>query len=338
MSNLPVDSMQGPEDQPPASGDAVASRPRRSFLRNAGLAALAAGAAASLPQVEARQLTKGTGDKSPSSQAEAGGMGTELEALGGSPIVESSYESGEKPLPSLKQRVLALKGLLVEKGNLTEEKINGFVSYYEKFVGPHLGAAAVAHAWVNEDFRRRLLEPPADQPFMASAALRDFLFNTINPDTGHPFLAPQLTLGTAIGPEGEYLRIVQNGLQTSGAQQGKRIHNIVACTVCSCYPQALLGVQPTWYKSQQYRSRVINNPLGVVDEFMQDLVATNQEKWAYYKAYRDGLDEIRTWDSNSEVRFFVIPELPNAWKGLPEQELRKRVTRNAMLGAEILLP
>jgi nitrile hydratase len=265
-------------------------------------------------------------------------MGTELEALGGSPVVESSYESGEKPLPSLKQRVLALKGLLVEKGILTEEKINGFVNYYEKLVGPHLGAAAVAHAWVNEDFRRRLLEPPADQPFMASAALRDFLFNTINPDTGHPFLAPQLTLGTAIGPEGEYLRIVQNGLQTSGAQKGKRIHNIVACTVCSCYPQALLGVQPTWYKSQQYRSRVINNPLGVVDEFMQDLVATNQEKWAYYKAYRDDLDEIRTWDSNSEVRFFVIPELPTAWKGLPEQELRKRVTRNAMLGAEILLP
>jgi nitrile hydratase len=335
----PSDSTtQGPEDQPPTPDNSGASRPRRAFLRNAGLAALAAGTAASLPQVEARQLTKGAGDKSPAPQADPPGIGTELEALGGSPVVESGYESGEKPLPSLKQRVLALKGLLVEKGILTEEKINGFVSYYEKFVGPHLGAAAVAHAWVNEDFRRRLLEPPADQPFMASAALRDFLFNTINPDTGHPFLAPQLTLGTAIGPEGEYLRIVQNGLQASGAQKGKRIHNIVACTVCSCYPQALLGVQPTWYKSQQYRSRVINNPLGVVDEFMQDLVASNQGKWAYYKAYRDGLDEIRTWDSNSEVRFFVIPELPTAWKGLPEQELRKRVTRNAMLGAEILLP
>jgi nitrile hydratase len=265
-------------------------------------------------------------------------MGTELEAMGGSPVVESGYGSGEQPLPSLKQRVLALKGLLVEKGILSEEKINGFVSYYEQFVGPHLGAAAVAHAWVNEEFRRRLLEPPADQPFMATAALRDFLFNTTNPETGRPYLAPQLTLGTAIGPEGEYLRIVQNGLQTGGVDKGKRIHNIVACTVCSCYPQALLGVQPTWYKSQQYRSRVINNPLGVVDEFMKDLVGSNQGQWAFYQAYREGLDEIRTWDSNSEVRFFVIPELPSAWKGLPEQELRKRVTRNAMLGAEIFLP
>jgi len=338
MATPSDNSAPGPEDQPPASGDSVASRPRRSFLRNAGLAALAAGAAASLPQVEARQPPKGAGAKTPSPQAETGGMGTELEALGGSPIVESGYQSGEKPLPSLKQRVLALKGLLVEKGILTEEKINGFVSYYEKFVGPHLGAAAVAHAWVNEEFRRRLLEPPADQPFMATAALREFLFNTINPETGHPFLAPQLTLGTAIGPEGEYLRIVQNGLQTSGGDKGKRIHNIVACTVCSCYPQALLGVQPTWYKSQQYRSRVISNPLGVVDEFMQDLVASNQGKWNYYKSYRDGLDEIRTWDSNSEVRFFVIPEQPLAWKGLSEVELRKRVTRNAMVGSEILLP
>jgi len=321
----------------PAENETVASRARRSFLRNAGLAALAAGSAASLPRVEARQASGESQGKSPIPPEDGSGMGNELEAMGGSPVVESGYGSGERPLPSLKQRVLALKGLLVEKGILSEEKINGFVGYYEKFVGPHLGAAAVAHAWVNEEFRRKLLEPPADQPFLATAALRDFLFTTVNPETGKPFLAPQLTLGTAIGPEGEYLRIVQNGLQTSGPDKGKRIHNIVACTVCSCYPQALLGVQPTWYKSQQYRSRVISNPLGVLDEFMQDLVAANKEKWDHYKKYRDGLDEIRTWDSNSEVRFFVIPELPTAWRNLPEQELRKRITRNAMLGAEILL-
>ena len=111
----------------------------------------------------------------------------------------------------------------------------------------------------------------------------------------------------------------------------------MACTVCSCYPQALLGVQPTWYKSQQYRSRVISNPLGVVDEFMQDLIAGDSAKWAQYKSYRAGLDEVRTWDSNSEVRFFVIPEMPSSWNGLSEAELRKRITRNAMLGAEILL-
>ncbi|GDX75841.1 hypothetical protein LBMAG41_09170 [Cyanobium sp.] len=338
MTTSPDNSSHDHETGSTADNDSVTSKPRRSFLRNTALAALAAGTAASLPKVEARQAASETNNKLHSPPAENLGIGNELEAMGGSPVVESDYASGERSLPSLKQRVLALKGLLVEKGILSEEKINGFVGYYEKFVGPHLGAAAVAHAWVNADFRRKLLEPPAEQPFMASAALRDFLFNTVNPETGHPFLAPQLTLGTAIGPEGEYLRIVQNGLQTTGPDKGKRIHNIVACTVCSCYPQALLGVQPTWYKSQQYRSRVISNPLGVLDEFMQDLAGTNQEKLAYYKNYRDSLDEIRTWDSNSEVRFFVIPELPSAWQKLPEQKLRQRITRNAMLGAEILLP
>lgn len=338
MATPPDNNTQAHEAEGPPDDSSVTSKPRRSFLRHTALAALAAGTAVSLPKVEARQDPKGTNDKLPTPPDDIVGIGNELEAVGGSPVAESGYASGERPLPSLKQRVLALKGLLIEKGILSEEKINGFVGYYEKFVGPHLGAAAVAHAWVNADFRRKLLEPPADQPFMATAALRDFLFNTVNPETGHPFLAPQLTLGTAIGPEGEYLRIVQNGLQTTGPDKGKRIHNIVACTVCSCYPQALLGVQPTWYKSQQYRSRVISNPLGVLDEFMQDLAAANQEKWSFYKRYRDGLDEIRTWDSNSEVRFFVIPELPSAWKNIPEHELRKRITRNAMLGAEILLP
>jgi nitrile hydratase subunit alpha len=331
MADSPRDPRE-PSDTP----DKIDNQARRSFLRNTGLAALAAGASA-LPQVKA----KPNGDESANaveSPAEGAGMGNDLEAMGGSPVVESGYSSGEQALPSLKQRVLALKGLLVKKGVLTEEKITGFVAYYEKLIGPHLGAAAVAHAWVNPEFRQKLIAPPPDKPFMATEALRDFFFKTINPDTGRPFLSPELTIGTAIGPEGEYLRILENGMQTTGTDKGKKIHNIVACTVCSCYPQALLGVQPTWYKSQQYRSRVMSTPLGVVDEFVEDLVAGDRSKWAYYKAYRDGLDEIRTWDSNSEVRFFVIPEMPEKWKNLSEQELCKRVTRNAMLGAEILFP
>jgi nitrile hydratase len=287
---------------------------RRSFLRNSSLAALAAGAAAGLPSVA-----------SPASET--------------SPALESKEaDSDDGQLPPLKQRVLALKSLLIQKGVLSEEKINGFIAYYEKFVGPHLGAAAVAHAWVNPAFRASLLSPPPEKPFEATAVLRDFFFNTTNPETGHPYLSPELTLGTAIGPEGEYLRIVENGLQSSGPDKGTRKHNIVACTVCSCYPQALLGVQPTWYKSQQYRSRVIADPMGVVDEFMQDLAGGDMRKWEYYKVYRDGLDEVCTWDSNSEVRFFVIPEQPPQWAGLPESELRKRITRNSMLGAEILIP
>jgi nitrile hydratase len=322
--------------KPPATNEQIGNPARRSFLRNTGLAAMAAGAAA-LPQVKAKES-----DEAPPQPdgypTGSGGMGNDLEAMGGSPVVESNYGSGEQSLPSLKQRVLGLKGLLTKKGVLTEEKITGFVAYYEKLIGPHLGAAAVAHAWANPEFRQKLLAPPPDQPFMATAALRDFFFNTTNPETGRSFLVPDLTLGTAIGPEGEYLRILENGLQTTWPDKGKKIHNIVACTVCSCYPQALLGVQPTWYKSQQYRSRVISSPLGVVDEFVEDLVAGDQRKLAYYKAYRDSLDEIRTWDSNSEVRFFVIPEMPANWKRLSEEELRKRVTRNAMLGAEILFP
>jgi len=322
--------------KPPAPNGPIGNPARRSFLRNTGLAAMAAGAAA-LPQVKAKESGQAP-SRTDSHPTGSGGMGNDLEAMGGSPVVESNYESGEQSLPSLKQRVLALKGLLIDKGILTEEKITGFVAYYEKLVGPHLGAAAVAHAWVNQDFRQQLLAPPPDQPFMATAALREFFFKTTNPETGRPYLVPDLTLGTAIGPEGEYLRILENGIQTTGPDQGKKIHNIVACTVCSCYPQALLGVQPTWFKSQQYRSRVISSPLGVVDEFVEDLVAGDQRKWAYYKAYRDSLDEIRTWDSNSEVRFFIIPDMPASWKRLSEQELRKRVTRNAMLGTEILFP
>jgi nitrile hydratase len=321
-SSLP--SEPAPETAPEQASSA-SGHPRRSFLRNTGLAALAAGAA-SLPGVTANAKDP-AGAPPPSGQLPPSGE----PAYGVEP-------GGEASLPSLKQRVLALKGLLIQKGVLSEERITGFVAYYEKFVGPHLGAAAVAHAWVNPEFRTRLLTPPADQPFQATAALRDFLFGTTNPDTGRPYLAPELTLGTAIGPEGEFLRIVENGVQSTGPDKGSRVHNIVACTVCSCYPQALLGVQPTWYKSQQYRSRVINDPLGVVDEFMEDLIAGDTKKWAVYKAYRDGLDEIRTWDSNSEVRFFVIPEQPPSWRGLGESELRRRITRNAMLGAEILLP
>lgn len=315
----------------PASKDEQVGDPaRRSFLRQTGMAALAAGAAA-LPQIQ--------GAAAQSSQPKLKPDGFNNHSGTAAPDSSEEDEDAEHPrLPSLKQRVLALKGLLIEKGVLSEDKINGFVAYYEKLVGPHLGAAAVAHAWVNPDFRKKLVDPPADQPFQASAALRDFFFKTINPETGRPFLAPQLTLGTAIGPEGEYLRILENGVQTIGADKGKRIHNIVACTVCSCYPQALLGVQPTWYKSQQYRSRVMSFPLGVLDEFMHDLIAAERQQLTYYQAYRDQLDEIRTWDSNSEVRFFVIPEMPAAWQGLSESELRKRVTRNSMLGAEILLP
>jgi nitrile hydratase len=216
--------------------------------------------------------------------------------------------------------------------------LDQFVEYYEKSVGPHLGAAAVAHAWRNESFRTQLLNPPVDAPFKTSLLLQEFFFKTTNPETGKPLLTKDLVFpGTAIGPEGNYVKILKNGIQETGPNAGKFIHNIVSCTVCSCYPQALLGIQPTWYKSQQYRSRVITDPIGVVNEFMEELIGDNASKRMQWHAYREKIEEIQVWDSNSEVRFFVIPEMPPQWKHLSEVELSRKVTRNSMIGSEILL-
>lgn len=258
---------------------------------------------------------------------------------GGAPVVDQPFKwadgTTEIILPPLKERVLALKQLLIEKKLMSEDVIQGFVNYYEKVVGPHLGAAVVAHAWVNPDWKAKLLAPPADQPFQAALLIRDFLFNTPNPDTGKPYLTPEITFGLTIGPEGEFIRIVANGEQKEGGKS-LFVHNLVTCTVCSCYPQALLGTQPMWYKSQQYRARSVADPLGILREFAEDANPNNGARRRQFQDYAAQIDELRVWDSNSEVRFFVIPVMPKAWAGLSENELRKRVTRNAMLGAEIL--
>lgn len=312
-----------------------ASNPgRRDLLKTIGLAAITAGST-SLPSI-ARESSP----PHPDSHEDRSEGTADLEYLGGSPVHEGRYRNGERPLPSLKARVLALKTLLIkEKGILKEHDVEGFVQYYEKAVGPHLGAAAVAHAWRDASFRHKLLEPPAQAPFETSTTLREFLTKAINPDTGQPLLPANLIVpGTAIGPEGNYVRVLANGLQSSGPNKGRFIHNIVSCTICSCYPQALLGIQPTWYKSQQYRARVVRDPLGVLDEFMDELIAGDQAKQKEWRNYRHKIDEIQVWDSNSEVRFFVIPSMPLAWNSLSEHELRKKVTRNSMIGAEILLP
>lgn len=239
----------------------------------------------------------------------------------------------------MKERVLALKSLLVEKGIIPAAMLEAFVQYYEKGVGPHLGAAAVAHAWKNAEFRQALLNPPAEAPFNTSLALQSFFFNTVNPETGKPFLTKGLVFpGPAIGPEGNYVKVIHNGVQESGPSKGRFVHNIVTCTICSCYPQALLGIQPTWYKSQQYRARVTSDPMGVLDEFMEELTETDKAKQDHWQAYRNRIEEVQVWDSNSEVRFFVIPEMPSQWSTLSEAAIRKKITRNAMIGTEILLP
>lgn len=333
-----MDPKQPDQIPPSASSPPPAqekTRPsRRHFLRNASLAGLTAGATTLVGRetvgepVSAEPTTK------------EGVAPDDSRAIhGGAPIADAPIDSAHGPLepvlPPIKERVLALKQLLIEKKLIDEKTIQDFVNYYEKFVGPHLGAAVVAHAWVNADWKAQLLAPPAEQPFQAALLIRDFLFNTVNPATGKPYLIPQLTFGLTIGPEGEFIRVVANGEQT---QDGRTlfVHNLVTCTICSCYPQALLGIQPMWYKSQQYRARSVADPFGILLEFAEEAHRGKADRRAQFQAYADKIDELRVWDSNSEVRFFVIPEMPKPWAGLSENELRQRITRNAMLGAEIL--
>ncbi|MEB3333918.1 MAG: nitrile hydratase subunit alpha [Cyanobacteriota bacterium] len=310
----------------------TAAQGRRDVLKQIAIAAAAAGSVV-VPGTAQAKHPAASLDSTPQRSNHQ-----DLEDLGGSPIVEHRYNNNEHPLPSVKERVLALKSLLIEKGVISADLIDQFVDYYEKHVGPHLGAAVVAHAWKNHSFRNQLLNPPADTPFKTSLVLQNFFFNTIHPDTGKPLLGKDLVFpGTAIGPEGNYVRILKNGIQETGPNAGRFVHNIVSCTVCSCYPQALLGIQPTWYKSQQYRSRVTTDPLSVLDEFMKDLIGSSKSKHLQWEAYREKIEEIQVWDSNSEVRFFVIPQMPKQWQHLGEVDLREKVTRNSMIGAEILL-
>lgn len=250
---------------------------------------------------------------------------TSRAVLGGQPILDADFPDGATPLAPLKERVLALKALLVSKGVLKEDMINGFVTFYQSQVGPQYGKAVVAHAWSDPTFMDALTNPPAGRPFAATTIVSDYLASLKDP----AFVSPQMP-GFTLGPEGEWLRVVANGLDKSS---GKRIHNMVSCTACSCYPQALLGVQPVWYKSQQYRARSVRAPRGVMREFAE---AKGPEAVAKLEAYLQSIDEFRVWDSNSEARFLVIPERPTGTAGFDEAQLSDLVTRNAMVGVEIL--
>jgi nitrile hydratase len=218
----------------PQNSEEKTNASRRKFLQNAGLAGLSAGA-----------VTLAGRDKlgepvSAETPVKDGVIPDESRAMhGGSPVADTTVKTpdgdAEVVLPPLKERVLAIKQLLIEKKIINEEGVQGFVNYYEKVVGPHFGAAVVAHAWKNPEWKAKLLAPPEEKPFQAAILIRDFLFNTVNPDTGKPYLSAQITFGLTIGPEGEYIRIFANGEQQ---ENGKTIfvHNLVTCTVCSCYP------------------------------------------------------------------------------------------------------
>ena len=177
-------------------------------------------------------------------------------------------------------RVMALESLLVEKGLVDPAALDALIDHYEHKIGPRDGARVVARAWVDPEYKKRLL---AD----AGSAISE--------------------LGYASQGR-EHLVVVENTPER---------HNLVVCTLCSCYPWAVLGLPPVWYKSAPYRSRAVIDPRGVLCEFGLDL---------------DENVEIRVWDSTSEMRYLVLPERPAGTEQMTEDELAALVTRDAMIG------
>lgn len=178
-------------------------------------------------------------------------------------------------------RAKTLESLLVEKGLLKQKTVDAVIERFENDVGPHNGARVVARAWLDPDFRARLLEN-------ATAAVAE--------------------MGLL-------------GLQTTdivALENTESVHNIVVCTLCSCYPWTLLGLPPAWYKSYPYRARVVREPRAVLAEFGVTL---------------DASTEVRVWDSTAEVRYLVIPQRPAQAEGLSEEALVALVSRDSMIGA-----
>jgi nitrile hydratase subunit alpha len=184
-------------------------------------------------------------------------------------------------------RVKALEELLVEKGLVDPAALDQIVENYEHRVGPRNGARVVAKAWTDPAYHRRLIAN-------ATVAVAE--------------------LGIA-GPEGGHLTAVQNTA---------RVHNLVVCTLCSCYPWPVLGLPPAWYKSFAYRSRAVSDPRGVLRDFGLELPAEV---------------EIRVWDSSAEQRYIVIPERPPGTEHMNEAQLAELVTRDSMIGvAKVAAP
>lgn len=188
-------------------------------------------------------------------------------------------------LTDVQARAKSLETVLSEKGYLDPKALDAIVEAYETRIGPHNGQRVVARAWTDQNFLASLL---AD----ASAAVN--------------------SLGN-VSPVGSHLIAVQNTLEC---------HNLVVCTLCSCYPWEVLGLPPSWYKSAPYRSRAVIEPRRVLSEFGISLPKTTN---------------IRVWDSTAETRFLVIPMRPTGTEGWTEEELAKLVTRNSMIGAGLAL-
>ena len=181
---------------------------------------------------------------------------------------------------ALEERVQKIEALLIEKGVVSKSALDKQVDIYENDLGYMNGARVVAHAWINKDYKQRLLDN-------ATAAIAELGYG---------------------GLQGEHMVVVENT---------PAIHNVVVCTLCSCYPWPVLGLPPTWYKSAAYRSRIVIEPREVLKEFGLEL---------------DGSVEVRVWDSSAEIRYLVLPERPQDTESLSEEELAELVTRDAMIG------
>ena len=187
-----------------------------------------------------------------------------------------------EPPSDLVLRVQALESLLIEKGLVDAAALDVLIDTYETKVGPRNGARVVARAWSNPAFKQWLLDD-------ATAAIASMDYT---------------------GRQGEHMQVVENTA---------KIHNLVVCTLCSCYPWPVLGLPPVWYKAAPYRARAVADPRGVLQEFGTTLA--------------DDV-EIRVWDSTSERRYLVLPECPEGTTGWSEEALAALVTRNAMIGVE----
>ncbi|MBL75384.1 MAG: nitrile hydratase subunit alpha [Chloroflexi bacterium] len=191
-----------------------------------------------------------------------------------------------EPPSSTELRVKSIESLLVEKGLVNSETIDKIIDTYETKVGPNIGKAIIARAWTDPQFKSDLL----DKPDIAISAFAE------------------------IGGQGEQIRVLENTNQ---------VHNLVVCTLCSCYPWPILGLPPVWYKSAPYRSRAVADPRGVLEQF-GTTIPTNVE--------------IRVWDSTSEMRYLVLPQRPEGTENWTEEQLIELVSRNSMIGVEIVNP
>lgn len=192
-----------------------------------------------------------------------------------------SHDHAHSHLPSDPElRVKAVETLLLNKGLIDSKTLDELIDTYETRIGPKNGANVVAKAWVDPEYKKRLL-------IDATSAIRELSYQ---------------------GRQGENMVVVENTPE---------IHNVIVCTLCSCYPWPVLGIPPTWYKSDEYRSRTVREPRKVLLEFGLPL---------------DPKVQIKVWDSTAEIRYLVLPMRPKGTENMNESELAELVTRNSMIG------